>query len=225
MPKQKSRPFTRKSKFRDAKSIVIATEGEFTEPVYFEAMALDDRFRHPRVKVRVLPTISGFSSPKHVIKRLNKISREYNLAEGDELWLVIDKDRIEDRMLSEVAQQARQSGYHLADSNPCIELWLLLHHRTLNSYTESELEALKENKKERFRSSRRRLESELIKVCGSYNKTNPNSSHYLPHINTAIENAFESDSQPETRWLNSLGSRVYKLAQSIIDSSPNNPNH
>ena len=225
MPKQKSRPFTRKSKFRDAKSIVIATEGEFTEPVYFEAMALDDRFRHPRVKVRVLPTISGFSSPKHVIKRLNKISREYNLAEGDELWLVIDKDRIEDRVLSEVAQQARQKGYHLADSNPCIELWLLLHHRSLNSYTESELEEFKENKKERFRSSRRRLELELIKVCGTYNKSNLNSSDYLPKVEIAIENARKSDVEPEDRWLNHIGSRVYKLAQSIIASSPNNPGH
>ncbi len=216
-------PLSSRKKYRDAKLIVIVAEGEVTEPTYFEDLAFDARFRHPRVDIQVLPAISGLSSPKHVIDRLDKVRRKSSLYEGDELWLVIDKDQWKDRTLSEVAQQIRQKGYHLADSNPCFELWLLLHHRSLDSYTETELKALTENKKERFRSSRRRLELELIEVCGSYNKSSLNTSHYIPNVVAAIKNAEQSDSDRGTRWLNSLGSRVYKLAQSIIDSSPNNP--
>ncbi len=223
MPRQSTRPFKRKSKFRDAKSIVIATEGELTEPIYFDALALDDRFRHPRVAIQVIPAISGLSSPKHVIKRLDKVKRESGLYEGDELWLVIDKDKWEDSMLSEVAQQVRQKGYCLADSNPCFEIWLLLHKRSLDDYTPQEQEELKENRRSHPRSSRTRLEKELIDICGSYDKRNLNTSHYLPFVDSAIENAHNADTECDTRWLNSLGSRVYKLVQSIIDSSPNNP--
>ena len=62
-------------------------------------------------------------------------------------------------------------------------------------------------------------------ICGSYSKSKLKTSDYLPHISTAIENARKSDIRPNDRWLNQIGSRVYKLVQSIIDSSPNNPLH
>lgn len=219
MPKPNSRPFARKSKYRDAKFIVIATEGELTEPIYFEDLALDERYRHPRVTIKVLHTIDGCSAPSHVIKRLDKIRREQKLYEGDELWLVLDKDRWNETQLSEVAQLANQKGYKLAESNPCFEIWLLVHHRSLGSYTMSELNELQENRKERFRARRRRLELELIDICGSYNKENLNTSDYIPFVTDAIANARNADSHPTDRWLNQIGSRVYKLAQSIIDSS------
>ena len=222
MPKRSFIPFSSPKKYRDAKLIVIATEGELTEPAYFEDLALEDRFRHSRVDVRVIPATGGLSSPKHVIERLNKVRRESGLYEGDELWLVIDKDKWGDEILSEVSQLAIQKGYHLADSNPCFEIWLLLHHRSLDDYTEQERAELRANHKS---GSRTRLELELISICGSYSKSNLRSSDCLPEIETAIAYARKSDVKPNDRWLNSLGSRVYKLAQSIIDSSPNNPRH
>ncbi len=228
MPKRKSRPFVRKSKLRDAKAIVIATEGELTEPIYFEALALDERFRNPRVEITVLPTTEGHSAPDHVIRRLDKIRRNYRFYEGDELWLVIDKDKWDDSKLSRIAQLVSQEEkYYLADSNPCFELWLLLHHRSLDCYTELEMAELKENRKEKFRSSRRRLDLELMDICGSYNRSNLNTSHYIPHIDVAILNAENADKNKDDRWLNQIGSRVYNLAQSIINSStsPHNPRH
>ena len=223
-----AREFTSLSRFkpyRDAKSIVIATEGELTEPIYFEALAFDERYRHPRVTIQVLPTKRGCSAPSRVIRRLDEIRREHRLYEGDELWLVLDKDRWKDTQLSEVTQLANQKGYKLADSNPCFELWLLVHHRSLSCYTQSELDELQENRKERFRAKRRRLERELIDICGSYNKRNLNTSDYMPFVSEAIANARSADSRPEDRWLNQIGSRVYKVVESIINSSnsTNNP--
>ena len=228
MPKRKSRPFARKSKLRDAKAIVIATEGELTEPIYFEALALDERFRNPRVKITVLPTTEGHSAPDHVIRRLDKIRRNYRFYEGDQLWLVIDKDNWDDSKLSRIAQLVSQEEkYYLADSTARFELWLLLHHRSLDHYTELELTELKENRKEKFRSKRRRLDLELADICGSYDRSRLKSSDYIPHIEVAIPNAENADENKDDRWLNEIGSRVYKLAQSIISSStsPNNPSH
>lgn len=219
MTRLNSRPFNRKSKFRDAKYIIIATEGELTEPIYFEALALDERYRHPRVTVQVLQTQEGRSSPSQVIRRLDQIRREHRLYEGDELWLVVDRDRWTDPQLTQVARLANQKGYKLADSNPCFELWLLVHHRSLHTYKQSELDELRENRKERFRAKRRRLEQELIDICGSYNKRNLNTSDYIPFVTEAIANAMHADSRPNDRWLNQIGSRVYRLAQSIIASA------
>ena len=204
---------SRAKPYRDARSIIIATEGEATEPVYFEELALDDRFRHPSVEIKVLPTELGLSAPRHVIRRLDKIKRQHGMYEGDELWLVIDKDRWKDAQLSEVTQLVMQKGYYLADSNPCFELWLLLHHRSLECYTELELAELKENRKEKFRSSRRRLDLELMKICGSYDSSNLKTSDYIPFVDSAVTNGNSADSNENDRWLNQIGSRVYKLVR------------
>ena len=135
VPKREFADFSRIKPYRDAKSIVIATEGELTERDYFEDLALDERVTHPSVEIKVLPTTEGFSAPFYVLQRLDRIRREHGMFEGDELWLVIDKDRWKDAQLSQVAQLASQKRYYVADSNPCFELWLLIHHRSLESYS------------------------------------------------------------------------------------------
>ena len=62
------------------------------------------------------------------MKQLNDYKEQYALEADDELWLVIDKDRWTEAMLSRVATECAQDEYmHMALSNPCIELWLLLH--------------------------------------------------------------------------------------------------
>jgi len=217
MAKQTNQRRIRKAVFRDARFIVIVAEGSKTEALYFENLAFDARYRNPRVRVEVLDKESTASSPKDVIKRLNKFKREYNLDQDDELWLVFDRDNWSEQMLSEVAQQAIQKNYHLADSNPCFEIWLLLHHKSLQDYGEVDLKEFEANQRT---GNRTRLERELVRVCGSYNKSNPDLLHYIPFVATAIKNAKETDTQPDDRWLNQIGTRVYRLAQSIIASAP-----
>ncbi len=38
-------------------------------------------------------------------------------------------------------------------------------------------------------------------------------------INTAVVNAEKLDTDKSVRWLNTLGSRVYKLAKSILENT------
>ncbi len=216
MAKRSFKPSARQVTHRDAKFILIATEGTATEPTYFESLALAEEYKNPRVKVEVIKSVSTASSPKHILERLNKAKRKYNLTVCDELWLVIDIDNWKARQLSEVAQQVQQKGYALAESNPCFELWLLLHHKSLADYDKNTLAEFKDNQRQ---GSRTRLEKELVQICGSYNKSKLQVKDYIPHIKTAIKNAEQADRQPADRWLNQIGSRVYKLAQSTLDSS------
>lgn len=205
--------------YRDARSIIIATEGEATEPLYFEELAQNDRFRHPSIEIKVLPTKHGRSAPRHVIRRLDEIRRQHGIYEGDELWLVIDKDRWGDAQLSQIAQLASQKDYKIADSNPCFELWLVLHFKSLFELDDyiCEAEAIKCSDVTNW------LKEE--ECDPSFNKAEYETSKYYDRIRTGIKNARQTDIRSDDRFLNQIGSRVYRLVESIIDSSPNNPSH
>ena len=220
----KTRPFTDRERLagkRDIKKLfVIVSEGTKTEKTYFDDLAADKRFDNPSVHVETIQ--SADSSPDHALARLTEFSNEYELGDNDDLWLVIDRDRWEVPMLQRVTQEALQKRFCVADSNPCFELWLLLHHRSLDDYSDDQKEELRQN---RPVGSRKRLEKELVDICGSYSKSRLKTSDYLPYVNVAIQHSKQTDTRPTDRWLNQIGSRVYKLVQSIIDSSPNNPSN
>lgn len=218
----KTQPYSDRERIagrRDIRKLyVIVSEGEKTEKTYFEDLAVDERYSHPSVHIEVIQ--SENSSPEHVLARLSKFNNTYELDDNDEMWLVIDRDRWEIPMLNRVTQEALQKGFSVADSNPAFEIWLLLHHRSIDDYNTEEIAELQANHRI---GSRTRLEQELRSICGSYNKSKLKSSDYLPTVDAAISNGRASDVRKSDRWLNQIGSRVYKLVQSIIDSSPNHP--
>jgi hypothetical protein len=213
MPQRRFKPRVRKHAVRDARLIIIAAEGSECEPKYFYDLAFDARYRNPKVRVEVLQRDTTASSPAHVIAALDEFRKTYALDENDELWLVIDLDRWGDEAVSNVAAQCQQKRYLLAVSNPSFEIWLLLHLTALDAYTEDDLKELTENRRD---GNRTRLERELVRLVGQYNKSNLNTEAYLPHVETAIARASDSDSSPNHRWTNHLGTRVYQLARSVI---------
>ena len=92
-----------------------------TEPQYIRAL---NSYLHNRaVHVKV---VEQGRSPSQVvdygIKKLTAVKDSY-----DELWCVVDVDNFED--LDVAARKARSSGVRttLIVSNPCFELWLVLH--------------------------------------------------------------------------------------------------
>lgn len=206
---RKLKPRKRPHGLRDARLIVIATEGK-TERGYFNALASAPQFRNPKVHVEVIQPSDDKSAPNWVLELLDEYSKKYGLKpkEIDELWLVIDVDCWGDDKLSEVARQCVTKGYRLAISNPCFEIWLLLHYRSLGEFSSEELSTLIRE--------RSNLTKELRRICGSYNKRNLNAEHYVPHVETAISHAKECDTNPEQRWTNQPCTRVHVLAKSII---------
>ncbi len=125
MPRQR-RPLSREGEAtRDASLIIVASEDTYAAHYYFS------RFRTRRVQFRVLPTTDSNSSPAHVIERLDKFKSDYDTAEGDSFWLCIDRDRWNVESLSAVLRECISKGYENAISNPCFDLWILLHHEPL----------------------------------------------------------------------------------------------
>jgi RloB-like protein len=88
---------------------------------------------NPLVRVR-LDDRGG--DPKMLVERALELRREAEQearrlrddnVEFDEVWCVFDVDQHE--RLAAAREQARANGIHVALSNPCFELWLLLHFR------------------------------------------------------------------------------------------------
>ena len=101
-----------------------------------------------------------------------------------------------------VCPQARQKGYQLAISNPCFEIWLCLHFGDL----------LPEDR------TCKDFEIRLRNILGSYNKSNLDVLAYTPNVKSAIERSRNLDLNIQESWTSQLGTRVYKLVESILQS-------
>ena len=186
----------RKHDRRSAKLFVIATEGKDTEKQYFEM------FGNRKIKVEILATgEDNKSAPEYVLERLDKFKDLYDFNEEDEFWLVIDVDRWRKQLIT-VCRQANQKGYQLAISNPCFEIWLCLHLKDLHP----------EDK------TCKHFEARLKADLGSYNKSNLDVSAYKPNVKSAIERSRSIDLNLNQYWTSGLGTRVYKLVESILQS-------
>jgi hypothetical protein len=196
---------------RDSRLIVIAAEGQKTESKYFEG--LSSYYHNSRIKVHIIERLDTNSSPTNVLKMLDGFKKQYLLKEDDSPWLVCDVDRWGQEKLSEIAQLCTQKGYGFAVSNPAFEIWLLLHLKDMDEYSIEEQQELFKNGKDG--TNRTRLERELMHLMGEYNKSKPLIQRFLPLVGQAAEQARRLDTNPDQRWTNGLGSRVYLLIERI----------
>lgn len=144
---RKRKDFVRLEGVRSARLVVIASEGRCTESIYFSAVK--DKLCAPNVHVEILSRNSNESSPESVHAQIVEFMRQYNIEDDDELWLVIDRDRWHERMLSQVAQLCSQNPHlNFCLSNPCFELWLLLHIEDIREYDEATFHELALNRKQ-----------------------------------------------------------------------------
>lgn len=208
----------RREAFRDARLIVIASEGKDTERIYFKALAKE--YTNPRVHVHILKRSEdekNNSSPEHVLEQLNEYKCQYELEADDELWLVTDKDNWTEAMLSRVATECMQDvSMHMALSNPCFELWLLLHLVDVSSLTPEEQRLWMENRR-KSKSSNPYLKVLLRQKMGSYHESAYDVLTLIEHVEVAIERARLLDKNPADRWPQTLGTLVYLLAESVMN--------
>ena len=208
----------RREAFRDARLIVIASEGKDTERIYFKALAKE--YTNPRVHVHILERSEdeqNNSSPEHVLKQLNEYKSQYELEKDDELWLVIDKDRWTEAMLSRVATECSQGvAMHMALSNPCFELWLLLHLEDASLLTPEEQKRWMENRR-KYKNADPYLKVRLRQKMGSYHESAYDALSLIAHVEDAMMRARSLDKNPNDRWPQTLGTRVYLLAESVMN--------
>lgn len=130
---------------------------------------------------------------------LDRFKKSYNFVAGDELWMVVDRDRWTEQHLGLVAQKCNQKGYFLAVSVPCFETWLLLH---VADFSSEDLSGLNCDQ----------VAAKIRQTLGAYNKTNPPLDRFIPNVERAIERARRLETSPTDRWSQTPGSRVYLLA-------------
>lgn len=206
--------FTRLEGNKSARLVVIAAEGYETENIYFEAMKSEMRAANVHVEV-LRRNNDGESSPEHVYEQIKGFMHEYNIEDDDELWIVIDRDRWTGKMLSGVARLCSQNkNLRFCVSNPCFELWLLLHLDDVSLYSEEEKNNITANRKcSRHKSW---LKHKLSEKMDGYDESHYDARLFLPRIDDAIIRAQALDINKDDRWPQTTGTRVYRLALSIM---------
>jgi RloB-like protein len=117
------------------KSFLVLVEGEVTEEAYL-------LFWKRRLREKTLVDIHDFhGTPMSLVEQAVAIKefeeKEDRRGRGrmhDEYWCVFDVDA--HPYLQEAMDLARNKGVHTAISNPCIELWFLLHFHAQTAYIE-----------------------------------------------------------------------------------------
>ena len=101
-----------------------------------------------------------------------------------------------------VLRECKQSGVSAALSNPCFELWLLLHFTNFPTAGSSNCGE---------------VEQQIRDAVGSYNKTRVFDLPIdIESVKRAIESAKAND--PEGKILESVGTHVYWILDSLVQS-------
>ncbi|MGH3278223.1 MAG: RloB family protein [Trebonia sp.] len=122
------------------KTLVVFCEGEKTEPQYLLALRQEPFVKDAAAVDIQVETGRGGAVPLTLVTlavaaRAKSAAEE---AEIDEFWCVFDVEWPRNHPhLSEAIAKARASDIRLAISNPCFELWLILHYRNHGSWLEN----------------------------------------------------------------------------------------
>ena len=216
MPRERNDLFRNSNSKPKEKIFVLAYEGNNTEAIYFEDLKDSNRFNDDLIYLFSLRRLKNDtkSAPTHVFKKLKREAKEeFNFSDKDELWMVIDRD--EWANIPEILDLCKKEGnFYLALSNPCFELWILLHIKDLSEFASQELIDIYENKKVSARKTYlKRLLGTLLEH--GYNESDLKSHRFIHAVDIAIERAKKLDDMAE-EYPTKLGSHVYKLVEKII---------
>jgi hypothetical protein len=183
--------------------VLICCEGEVTEPSYLNGLKAELRIR--LVHIEVVP---GPSNPKTLVdfavekkqaaERDARRERDDNI-KYDEVWCVFDID--EHEYVPEAKDTAAAHKIKLAISNPCFELWLLLHFQDQRPHIE-----------------RRQVQSACRGYMPGYVKEVP-LELVFPHHQEAVDRAVALDiwQQEQQRPGGNPSTGVYQLTERILE--------
>ena len=194
--------------------LYISMEGTQTERKYFDTVIDYYNLRN----VRLLRRKKTRSSASDVIKQLVRQKGTRKQVHGVELnevyWAVFDHDNLSSEKVTKAFAEASRKGYYIADSKPCFELWLLLHHGSRGKFKGLEVSG----DQPACLPAQKHLENE-DSTYDRVNKSAYNTSEYMNKIDYAIENSKAIDRGPSSRPLVGLGSRVHRLIEFMQEFS------
>ena len=118
----------RPAKRRPPRHFYIYCEGELTEKTYFDALAREYKKLGP-IKLTTIPE----REPKGIAqKAVDRVKMECvpkrqknSFEQNDQVWAVFDRDT--HPHYDAAIQTCQKGGVQVARSNPCFDLWLVLH--------------------------------------------------------------------------------------------------
>jgi hypothetical protein len=163
---------------RPRKTLLVFCEGERTEPEYLDALKRQPAVRDAAAVDLRVQTGHGGSVPRTLVS-LAAAARSKALdeeAEIDEFWCVFDVEWPRNHPgLSEAIERARLNSIRLAVSNPCFEVWLILHFENQGAWLDNDA----------ARRARRRLDGSSDKGL--------DAAKYMPLAGDAARRAAELD--------------------------------
>jgi hypothetical protein len=174
---KRKRKSKRKSRNKEPNPFVlIVCEGGETEPIYF-----DELRQNRRLQKELIEIVGGKkcgTDPWGIVKYARRKKREKKSESSfsyDSVWCVFDCNSHDPVNRSRAFNQAEVNQINIAYSNPCFELWYLLHYQEQAAYIE-----------------RDKCISELKKHIPDYNKAKTGLYLMLfDQQDTAIRNAEE----------------------------------
>jgi hypothetical protein len=155
----------RRRPFREPRlRLLVVCGGKRTEPAYF--IGLKNYLRNPAVVV----TIRAKAQAPEDLVRHSRFIAPVAGDEFDQVWCVVDSDEFD---LEPAVSLAADLDVRLAVSNPCFELWLLLHHRDCTAHLCDPKAALRE----------------LIKQVPGYQKNNLRFGDFKAGVTDALRRA------------------------------------
>lgn len=112
---------------------ILFCEGERTEPAYFGAISRV--YRGALISVEIVPAVGvPYTIAEKAVERARILGfdrrsrrKKDSFEESDQVWAVFDRD--EHPNFDEAAALCERGGVHVGRSNPCFELWLILHEK------------------------------------------------------------------------------------------------
>ena len=149
-------------------TFLIVCEGQKTERIYF------GKYRERNSGLIIFTPNTTVTDPINLVKfTLNQINKyDLDFEHGDRAWCVFDTDKNTNENINQARLIAEKNNINLCMSNPCFELWYLLHY----CYFDQKISNID-------------LQKTLEKHIQNYDKLKDYFNSLLEKRNIAIDNA------------------------------------
>lgn len=164
MPRHENRRSRRTPSSSRRRTILVYCGASRTEPAYSDGLRAESRNGSVTIKIR-----SQGIAPAALVLAAAEF-RNRKAGAYDEVWCVVDVDEFD---IDAAVVEARRRRVNLAGSNPCFELWLLLHHADCHAYCAGYPD----------------VERRLKKQVPTYDKANLDFTQFASGIGDAVKRA------------------------------------
>jgi hypothetical protein len=190
------------------KKITIYSEGKNTETDYFKEMGR--KFRNTVVDIEI---IGGAGVPLTIAEKAVEAAlstrrgkRRQSYAKNDEFWAVFDRDQHPN--VPEAISHCKNADINVAFSNPCFEVWLILHFQDYD-------------RPDHHHDVQRHLET----ICGDYDRTKRKTTdcrklmQFIIQAENRAEKQFGRRNEEGRGQLHPPFTTVYELTRRIRPST------